>query len=69
MKKVSMSAMGWHISMPGRPSRWGRVRMSGMKQTPCRQQARNVARPDLPMLWNSMLATTMTGCKNMARHW
>ena len=36
---------------------------------PCRQQARNVARPDLPMLWNIMLVTTMTGCKNMARHW
>ena len=35
--------------------------MSGMKNTPCRQQARKVARPDAPTLWKVMLATTMMG--------
>lgn len=34
MQKVRPSAMGWHSSMPLRPQMWGRVRMSGMKQTP-----------------------------------
>ena len=34
MQKVRPSAMGWHSSMPLRPQMRGRVRMSGMKQTP-----------------------------------
>ena len=47
----------------------GQDEMSGMKNTPCRQQARKVARPDAPTLWKVMLATTMMGCSSMARHW
>lgn len=39
------------------------------ENTPCRQQARKVARPDAPTLWKVMLATTMMGCSSMARHW
>ena len=31
--------------------------------------ARKVARPDLPMDWNSMLPATITGCSSMAKHW
>ena len=61
--------MGWQSSTPVRPQMRGSVRISGMKQKPWRQQARKVARPDLPMLWNIMFVTMMKGCRNMARHW
>ena len=47
----------------------GSTRISGIKHTPCRQQARKVARPALPTLWKVMLATTITGCKRTAKHW
>ena len=33
-KNVSTSAMGWQISTPDRPNSRGRVRMSGIKNTP-----------------------------------
>ena len=60
MKQVSASAMGWQSSTPTSPSTRGSTRISGIKHTPCRQQARKVACPALPTLWKVMLVTTIT---------
>jgi len=54
-------ARGWEISIPLTPKKLGRVRQRGIKISPlCMQESMKAGRL-FPMLWKSIVATTLMG--------
>lgn len=59
----SRSLTAWHISTPYRPRKWGKMKIKGMKNNPCRVAAKKLARNGLRQVCNNMLLAMIKAFK------
>ena len=66
--KVAKSAIGWLSCIPLIPISFGRVRITGTKNSPWRDKAVSEACFAFPMDWNNMATMIFMACSGMTTH-